>query len=137
VNEKKLAQMLQKRMQADMNQKDNLKTREQFIQHLQSTNNDVGRETKEFKGAISDLLNANNYDKCKKKDFVRTMTKANHIKLPVGPEKVKVDKKGRVFVKDMKKATIHQKSRGEYVPYDLSKGMRVEGGLKSDSDKDE
>ena len=107
LNERKLAQMLQKRMKADEAQKDNMKTREQFIKHLQSTNNDIGRETSELKGAISDLLNANNYDKCKKKEFLKTMTKANSIKLPIGPEKVKVNKKGQVFVKQLKKGTVH------------------------------
>ena len=136
LNERKLAQMLKKRMRADEAQKNNMRTREQFIQHLKTTNNDVGRETSELKGAISDMLNANNYDKCKKKEFLKTLTKANQIKLPIGPEKVKMNSKGQVFVKQLKKGTVNQKSRGEYVPYDLSKGMRVEGKLETDSDKE-
>ena len=65
------------------------------------------------------------------------MTKMNHIKLPSGPEKVKENKKGHVFVKQMKKGNVHQKSRGEYVPYDIQKGMRVDGEAKSEIDEKE
>ena len=84
------------------------------------------------------MLLMNNYDKHKKKDFLKTMTKQNHIRLPISSDNVKVNKKGNVFVKQKKKGTVHMKSRGEYVPYDLQRGVRLEGGQTAeDIDEEE
>ena len=77
VNEKKLSEMLSKRMQTDNKQSDNAKTRDEFFKQLRMTNSNMGREISDLKVAISDVLNENNYDKHKKKYFLKTMTKQN------------------------------------------------------------
>ena len=92
----------------------------------------------DLKDALSDVLNQNNYDKKKKKQFLTTITKLNSIKLPVNSKSVKINNKGQVFVKAQKKKfSPSSKVHGNYVPYDLQNGIRLDSARKSDIDEDE
>ena len=59
--------------------------------------------------------------------------------MPVTSKSVKINRKGKVFVMQgkEKKKQPGVKGQGQFIPYDIQKGIRIESERKSDIDEDE